>query len=149
MSILRASSPSQSGSSGRDPLRGCASRRSKRIKRGSLYGVLVRSQLCRKSIRREQRGSCVMSQLQRELCACGPVHGSVRCVRAAVRLVSVCLVVLFARGAVRAQNVVTQHNDNSRSGANNSEAILTPSNVNTSSFGKLFSQTVDGQIYAQ
>jgi hypothetical protein len=90
-----------------------------------------------------------MAQLQRELCACGPVHDSLRCVRAAVRLVSVCLVALFARGAVRAQNVVTQHNDNSRSGANNSEAILTPSNVNTSSFGKLFSQTVDGQIYAQ
>ena len=52
-------------------------------------------------------------------------------------------------GTARAQNVLTQHNDISRSGANNSENILTPSNVNTSSFGKLFSQSVDAQIYAQ
>ena len=52
-------------------------------------------------------------------------------------------------GNAGAQNVLTQHNDISRSGANNSESILTPSNVNTNSFGKLFSQSVDAQIYAQ
>ncbi len=49
----------------------------------------------------------------------------------------------------RAVNVVTAHNDNNRSGANTSETTLTPSNVNQSSFGKLFECTVDGDIYSQ
>jgi hypothetical protein len=45
--------------------------------------------------------------------------------------------------------VTTYHNNNSRSGTNNQESILTPSNVNATSFGKLFTNAVDGQIYAQ
>jgi len=45
--------------------------------------------------------------------------------------------------------VTTYHNDNARSGTNFNETILTPSNVNSTSFGKLFTNAVDGQIYAQ
>ncbi len=46
-------------------------------------------------------------------------------------------------------NVTTFHYDNKRTGLNNSEATLTPANVNPASFGKLFTLTVDGYVYAQ
>jgi len=46
-------------------------------------------------------------------------------------------------------NVLTFHNDNSRTGQNTSETILTTSNVNSTSFGKLFSQAIDSDAYAQ
>lgn len=45
--------------------------------------------------------------------------------------------------------VTTYHNDNSRDGVNAQEYALTTSSVTSSSFGKLFSCTVDGAIYAQ
>jgi hypothetical protein len=45
--------------------------------------------------------------------------------------------------------VWTQHNDNGRTGANISETILKPSNVNKKQFGKLFSYTLDDQTYSQ
>ena len=46
-------------------------------------------------------------------------------------------------------NITTWHVDNNRSGLNDNETILTPTNVNTTSFGKLFSVSVDGYAYAE
>ncbi len=55
-----------------------------------------------------------------------------------------------AAGLSHAQvNVTTYHNDNSRTGLNALETILTPANVNSAQFGKLFSVSVDGALYAQ
>lgn len=45
--------------------------------------------------------------------------------------------------------VTTYHNDNSRSGLNANETILTPSNVNEVQFGKRLVLPVTGQVYAQ
>jgi outer membrane protein assembly factor BamB len=46
-------------------------------------------------------------------------------------------------------SVLTQHNYNSRTGENLNEVSLNTSNVNVSTFGKLFSMPVDGFIFAQ
>ncbi len=46
-------------------------------------------------------------------------------------------------------NVTMHHYDNSRSGVQPNETVLTPANLNQSTFGKLFSAAVDGSVYAQ
>ena len=59
------------------------------------------------------------------------------------------LAIAISTSAVAQVNVVTYHNDNVRSGQNLHETALTTALVQQSTFGKLFSQKVDGQIYAQ
>ena len=87
----------------------------------------------------ERAGVCLRNARQRH-----PRDG-----RVARRIGTVGAAMLICGLSTMAQSVVTQHYDTSRSGANTNETILTPSNVNTTTFGKLFSQSVDGQIYAQ
>ncbi|MBZ5574209.1 MAG: pyrrolo-quinoline quinone [Acidobacteriia bacterium] len=54
-----------------------------------------------------------------------------------------------ALGLASATDVVTYHNDIYRTGLNSKETALTLTNVNSNSFGKLFSIAVDGVIDAE
>ena len=49
----------------------------------------------------------------------------------------------------KARAVLTQHNDNGRTGAYERESVLNPTTVSSGRFGKLFSRRVKGQVYAQ
>ena len=57
--------------------------------------------------------------------------------------------VSITAGVTDLAGVYTWHNDLARDGVNGHEYALTTSNVNTASFGKLFSCSVDGAIYTQ
>src|SRR5436189_646908 len=46
-------------------------------------------------------------------------------------------------------SVLTQHNDDTRAGWNDTETALTTSNVNLQEVGKVFTLPVDGEVYAQ
>ncbi len=57
---------------------------------------------------------------------------------------------VFCAAALYGQpSVLTWHNDNARTGQNQQETILTPANVNSATFGKLFSIVVDGKVDGQ
>src|SRR5262245_44442512 len=68
-------------------------------------------------------------------------------------LPKVCLMVicfsLAATSFAADVQVLTQHNDPQRTGANVAEQILTPANVHSSGFERLGSYTVSGQVFAQ
>lgn len=59
------------------------------------------------------------------------------------------LSMLAASVFASAQNVTTYRYDNLVSGINPRETQLTPASVNVATFGELFSDPVDGQVYAQ
>src|ERR1700677_4751444 len=66
------------------------------------------------------------------------------------RLFSVLTLLAVLGPCLQAQvSVTTWRNDTQRTGQNLNETILTPSNVNPTQFGQLFSQPVDGFVYAQ
>jgi hypothetical protein len=63
---------------------------------------------------------------------------------------SVALLLIGSIPASFAQtSVLTYHNDNMRTGQNLTETVLTPANVRSASFGKLFTLPVDGKVDAQ
>jgi len=63
------------------------------------------------------------------------------------RFLVMLLTSFFATMHLLAQTpVTTWHYDNQRTSANTTERLLTPSNVNIQTFGKLFTQPVDGYI---
>jgi hypothetical protein len=70
---------------------------------------------------------CV-SRLARNLCFC------------------LCLLPLASFAQV---DLLTQHNDRERTGANLQETVLTPANVSAKKFGMLFKRVVDDQVYSQ
>lgn len=63
-------------------------------------------------------------------------------------MAAVCVGSLLPQASL-ALDVLTHMNDNNRTGANTSETILTPANVNASQFGKLWSYSVNGATYAE
>src|SRR3569832_1602056 len=48
-----------------------------------------------------------------------------------------------------AVDVVTYHNDNARTGWNSKETVLTLANVNSTTFGKLFTLSAEGKVDAE
>ena len=81
--------------------------------------------------------------------AATPWHHIALACRKAIMWSFVVTVAVAAPLAIGEVSVLTQHNDVLRTGQNVSETLLTPSNVNSEQFGKLFTQPVDGMIVGQ
>jgi hypothetical protein len=56
---------------------------------------------------------------------------------------------MASRAAVEGVHVLTNRYDNRRSAVNTREKVLRPDRVSVEQFGKLFTRTVDGDLYAQ
>lgn len=65
-----------------------------------------------------------------------------------VAVPTLCFLLMAAEVAV-SEDVLTYHNNNSRTGLNSAETTLTLSNVSSTTFGKLFTLTVDGLVDAE
>lgn len=61
----------------------------------------------------------------------------------------VCVLILATACAWAQTKVTTWHYNNARTSASTTEKVLTPANVNINTFGKLFTQPVDGFVVGQ
>jgi len=77
------------------------------------------------------------------------MYMTVTCLKRRSAAVQLGLCFLAMIGAGAQVNVLTQHNDNTRTGVNLRETVLTPENVNKARFGMLFKRVVDDQLYTQ
>lgn len=59
------------------------------------------------------------------------------------------LAILLPLSVLAATNVLTWHNDDARTGQDLTETQLSPTNVNSTNFGKLFQINVDGKVDAE
>ena len=73
------------------------------------------------------------------------------CLKQAIALLLACLCffAITGDGALAQVDVLTQHNNNARTGVALQETSLTTANVNETQFGMLFKRVVDDQLYTQ